>query len=82
MCNYFLFFSFYVSLSRQTVIRRIVDMADDSREQLKIVSKKFEYFSLALDESTDISETSQLLIFVRGVNADFAITEELVECAR
>ena len=68
-----------VSLSRQTVTRRIVDMADDSREQLKIVSKKFEYFSLALDESTDISDTSQLLIFVRGVNADFEITEELVE---
>ena len=46
-------------------------MADDSIEQLKIVSKKFEYFSLALDESTDISDTSQLLIFVRGLNADF-----------
>ena len=68
-----------VSLSRQTVTRRIVDMADHSSEQLKIVSKKFEYFSLALDESTDISDTSQLLIFVRGVNGDFAITEELVE---
>ena len=68
-----------VSLSRQTVTRKIVDMADDSREQLKIVSKKFEYFSLALDESTNISDTSQILIFVRGVNADFAITDELVE---
>ena len=45
-----------VSLSRQTVTRRIVDMADDSREQLKIVSKNFEYFSLALDESTDITD--------------------------
>ena len=66
-----------VSLYRQTVTRRIVDMADDSIEQLKIVSKKFEYFYLAL--STYISDTSQLLIFVRGVNADFAITEELVE---
>ena len=68
-----------VSLSRQTVTRRIVDMAVDSRQQLKIVSKKLEYFSLALDESTDISDTSQLLIFVRGVNADFAIIEELVK---
>ena len=68
-----------VSLSRQTVTRRIVNMADDSIEQLKIVSKKFEYFSIALDKSTDISDTSQLLIFVRGLNADFEITEELVE---
>ncbi|KAI6651445.1 General transcription factor II-I repeat domain-containing protein 2-like [Oopsacas minuta] len=68
-----------VSLSRQTVTWKIVDMAGDSREQLKIVCKTFEYFSLALDESMDISDTSQLLIFVRGVKDDFAITKELVE---
>ena len=68
------------SLSRQTVTRRIVDLPDtDDRRELEIVSKKFEYFYLALDESTDTSDTSQLLIFVRGVNADFAITEESVE---
>ncbi|KAI6661853.1 General transcription factor II-I repeat domain-containing protein 2-like [Oopsacas minuta] len=59
-----------VSLSRQKVILRIVDMAGGSTEQLTIVGKKFEYFSLALDESTDISGTSQLLIFVHGVNDD------------
>ena len=35
-----------VSLSRQTVTRRIVDMADDSGEQLEIVSNNFEYFLL------------------------------------
>ncbi|XP_030834459.1 general transcription factor II-I repeat domain-containing protein 2-like [Strongylocentrotus purpuratus] len=68
-----------VSLSRQTVTRRIVDMGDDSKEQLRNVAANFEYFSLALDESTDISDTSQLLVFVRGVDADFSVYEELVE---
>ena len=35
------------------------------------------WYSLALDESTDLSSTSQLLVFIRGVNLDFHITEEL-----
>jgi hypothetical protein len=32
---------------------------------------------LARDESTDSTDTSQLLIFIRGTNKNFAITEEL-----
>ena len=34
--------------------------------------------SLALDESTDINDTAQLLIFVRGISENFEITEELL----
>ena len=51
-------------------------MGDDSKEQLRNVAANLEYFSLALDESTDISDTSQLLVFVRGVDADFSVYEE------
>jgi hypothetical protein len=32
---------------------------------------------LALDESTDTCDTAELLIFVRGIDAEFEITEEL-----
>nr|XP_022905226.1 general transcription factor II-I repeat domain-containing protein 2-like [Onthophagus taurus] len=32
----------------------------------------------ALDESTDISSTAQLLIFIRGVTQDFEVLEELL----
>ena len=46
--------------------------------QLKSKSKEFEYFSIALDESTDINDTSQLLTFIRGVDSNFKITEELL----
>lgn len=35
-------------------------------------------FSIAVDESTYISSTSQLIIFIRGVNENFDITEELL----
>jgi hypothetical protein len=35
-------------------------------------------FSIALDDSTDASDTAQLAIFIRGVDANFNITEELL----
>ena len=37
------------------------------------------YFSLALDESTDISNTSELLIIIRTVDNNFTVQEELVK---
>ncbi|XP_025406820.1 general transcription factor II-I repeat domain-containing protein 2B-like, partial [Sipha flava] len=37
----------------------------------------FKYFSIALDESTDTSDSAQVLLFVREVNESFEITEEL-----
>ncbi|GBO99608.1 General transcription factor II-I repeat domain-containing protein 2A [Eumeta japonica] len=38
----------------------------------------FESFSIALDKSTDLSETAQLTIFIRGVDKKFTVTEELL----
>ena len=40
--------------------------------------KKFDYFSICLDESTDAVDTAQMLIFVRGIDRDFIVTEELL----
>ena len=69
-----------VSLSRQTVTRGIVVMADVSKKQLKSEAEKFEYFSLALDECTDISDASQLLMFVLGVYNDLQLHRNWWEC--
>ena len=43
--------------------------------------KSCEAFSLALDESTDISDTAQLVIFIRAVTAAFDIVEEFLDMA-
>jgi hypothetical protein len=41
------------------------------------LSHKFEAFSIAVDESTDVVDTVQLAIFIRGVDINFNVTEEL-----
>lgn len=68
-----------LSLSRMTVQRRVHDIADDLSKQLEKSCSHFVYYSLALDESTDIKDTAQLLVFIRGVNENFEVTQELAE---
>lgn len=60
-----------ISLSRRTITSRIEKNAENIRLQEKIES------FAALDESTDTSDTAQILIFVRDVDDNFQITEEL-----
>ena len=63
------------SLSRFIVSCRINDPSYSIKETLKKRLKLFKAFSLALDESTDISDTAKLVIFIRGVTADFDIAK-------
>lgn len=67
-----------ISLSRRTVCRRINDISNEIVVQLRDQIQDFKYFSLAFDESTDISNTAQLVVFVRGVNESFQVTEEML----
>ena len=67
-----------VSLSRRTVSDRITDMAQDIEKTLKNTARDFEYFSLACDETTDITNTAQLAMFVRGITTEFETKEELL----
>ena len=56
-----------VSLSHQTVARKVDDTAANIEDTLVQRLSACEFYSLALDESTDISDTTQPAIFVRGV---------------
>ncbi|CAI6369038.1 unnamed protein product [Macrosiphum euphorbiae] len=68
-----------ISLSRRTVTRRIADTDSAIRKTLQTIMTDCAYFSIALDESTDVSDVSQLLIFVRVVSPQFEVYEELLE---
>ena len=65
-----------VSLSTSTITRRIEDIGEHLHETLKESAKFFKYFSLAIDES-NATDTVQLLIFIRSIDAKFRITEVL-----
>ena len=67
-----------ISLSRRTVTRRIEQIDEHLANELKGKADSFVFYSLALDESNDVRGTAQLLIFVRGINDNFEIIEELL----
>lgn len=68
-----------VCLARNTVARRIEEVSSDIKRQLRVKGREFDFFSLACDESTDASDTAQLLIFLRGVDNEMNVTEELLD---
>ena len=68
-----------VSLSNNTVKRRIVDMSDDVLEQILIQVKESPFYSIQLDESTDIAGLPQLSVFIRYIN-NAAVSEDLLFC--
>ena len=70
-----------VSLSRKwnAVAERTCDLATNLYDQLMEKVKDFVSFSLAVDESTDASDTAQLSVFIRGVDSNLCVTEELFE---
>ena len=65
-----------VSLSRNTVADRVRHLAANLQQQLVGKGKAFIAYSLAVDESTDTSDTAKLSIFIRGVDSSLCVTEE------
>lgn len=67
-----------LQLSRLTVTRRIEVMSQDIADKLKHDIMKCTYFSLQFDESTDMTDTAQLCIFIRMVFNDMLAKEEFL----
>ena len=67
-----------ISLSRRTVTRLTEQIDELLANEFKGKADSFVFYSLALDESNDVRDTAQLLIFVRGINDNFEIIEELL----
>ena len=68
-----------ISLSNDTIKSRIHEMSDNIKSKVLSKIDSSPVFALQLDESTDISNLSQLLVYVRYV-ADKRINEEFLFC--
>ena len=58
---------------------RISELSGNIYDQLCEKGKHFHAYSVALDESTDVTDTAQLAIYVRGVDDKFEVMEELLK---
>lgn len=67
-----------ISISANTVAERISDMSGNIYDQRREKAKHFHSYSLALDESTNVTDMTQLAIYVRSVDNNFEVTEELL----
>ena len=71
-----------VSLSNDTVKRRIQEMSGDIAEQIIAGVKDLKFgFAIQLDESTDVAKCSQLLVCVRYIQNNTVKTESLLSQA-
>ena len=68
-----------VPLSHQTVARRVMEISEHVSEKVKGIVQHCKYYSLALDESTDVCDVNKLLIFIRTIDENFTIHEELLQ---
>ena len=68
-----------VSLSNDTIKRRISLMATDIKQQVIAEIKSSPMFSIQVDESTDVASCSQLLVFVRYIHME-DVKEEFLYC--
>ncbi|GFQ74061.1 general transcription factor II-I repeat domain-containing protein 2 [Trichonephila clavata] len=60
-----------VSMSANTVARRVENIAENISSQL--------FDENGHDESTDVSDTAQVLIYIRGVHKSYEVHEELLD---
>ena len=68
-----------IPLSRYTIQRRQNDIAKMLTLSLQTkVNKEASLFSLAVDESTDIKDSVQLLVFIRSLSPRFDLCEDLL----
>lgn len=68
-----------VSLDHLTVSKIVNETSDHKSGMLRNVVQNCKYYSLALVESNDISDNSQLIIFVWTIDKDFNIHKELLQ---
>ncbi|KAG5898820.1 hypothetical protein JTB14_018780 [Gonioctena quinquepunctata] len=66
-------------MSHQTIARRVDQNNQYVSKKLHNTDEKCKYFSLCLDESTDLTDISQLVTINRTIQNDFSVAEEMLD---
>ncbi|XP_072377265.1 zinc finger BED domain-containing protein 5-like [Diabrotica undecimpunctata] len=65
-----------ISLSNNTVQHRIDSMASNVKNKVINHVKSSDFFSIQLDESTDVTNYAQLMVYVRYIHENKAIKKD------
>lgn len=68
-----------ISLSARTCVIRTEELGANFNFKTEEKVSTFYCFSIATDVSIDVCDTAQLLIFIRGIDLHFNVSEELAE---
>ena len=68
-----------INLSARTVTWQIEKLSANVKCGFENVLKNLEYYCIAIDKSTDMTDTVKLALFLRGVTPTFDIVEEFVQ---
>lgn len=68
-----------IPLSNDTMTRRVSDLANDLRDQVLENFRTSPFIAIAIDESVDITNVPQLLIYGRYIS-DLCVKEEILAC--
>ena len=67
------------SFSSRTITRRIRKISENVKYNQKDCFEDLQFFSIAIDESTDTTDAAQLAVFVSGVSGGFHVVENFVQ---
>ena len=65
-------------LSRTAITSRQHELASNLKQQLNLTIQKEVFYSIAIDESIDNTDSAQVLVFIRAITGDFHCFEELL----
>jgi hypothetical protein len=67
-----------LQLSPRTIQRRIICLSANIQSQSELILKNCISFSLALDESTDVGDISQLCVYYRCLTNEYKLITEIL----
>ena len=64
-------------LSRQTIARQIEETGESVGRSLESKAANFKFYALVMGDNTDATDMAQLAIFIRGIEDECNVTEEM-----